>query len=124
VKGRAKLVAALIAVTPVGASAAAPANEAELGQAVYSNCAACHGDKGQGGFAPPFAGNPDLRDGPAMIAHVVAGSVNMPPFGDQLSPDQIAAVLNHVRNSWGNRAATVNAADVAAVERQVAPKRK
>jgi cytochrome c oxidase cbb3-type subunit 2 len=46
----------------------------------------------------------------------------MPPFGDQLSPAEIAAVLNHVRNSWGNKAEPIGAADVAAVERQLSRK--
>jgi cytochrome c oxidase cbb3-type subunit 2 len=39
----------------------------------------------------------------------------MPPFGPQLSDEQIAAVMNHERTSWGNAARTVSAADVAAV---------
>ena len=116
------MLTAKLALGSVAVVAAPPANEAELGGALYGNCAACHGDAGQGGFAPPFAGNPDLRDGPAMIAHVVGGSANMPPFGGQLSPAEIAAVLNHVRNSWGNHAAPIAATEVAAIATQpVAP---
>lgn len=118
--------ASALLLSPLGASAAAPANNAELGSAIYTNCAGCHGDHGQGGFAPPFAGNSDLKDSRAMIAHVVTGSANMPPFGGQLAAAQIAAVLNHVRNSWGNKAPPVGAAEVTAVEKPLAaaPERK
>ncbi len=119
---RAKLAAVLVVMLGAGpliAVAALPANEAELGSAVYSNCAACHGDAGQGGFAPAFAANANLKATQAAIIHVVAGSVNMPPFGDQLSDAEIAAVLNHVRNSWGNHGEPIAAADVAAVEKQL-----
>ena len=36
----------------------------------------------------------------------------MPPFAQQLSDEDIAAVLTYVRNSWGNRAPAVSPADV------------
>ncbi|RYD86883.1 MAG: cytochrome c, partial [Sphingomonadales bacterium] len=94
---RAKLAATLVAMFalgPVVAAGLAPASEADLGRALYSNCAACHGDAGQGGFAPAFVANANLKDGRAAIAHVLVGSVNMPPFAEQLSNAEIAAVLN------------------------------
>lgn len=37
----------------------------------------------------------------------------MPGFADQLDDDQVAAIVNHERTSWGNDAPTVAAADVA-----------
>lgn len=117
-------IGALLAPGAIMAGAAAPADQAELGRATYTNCAACHGASGQGGFAPPFVANPDLKDAPAAIAHIVGGSVNMPPFGGQLSAAEIAAVLNYVRNSWGNRADLIGAADVAAVEGRLAAARQ
>jgi mono/diheme cytochrome c family protein len=113
---------AILALIPVIAAAALPTSEAELGRAVYSNCAGCHGESGQGGFAPPLAGSATLKEDQAAIIHVVAGSVNMPSFGEQLSDAEIAAVLNHVRNSWGNKAAPIKPADVAAVEQQLSGK--
>ena len=97
---------------------ATPASAADdPGRALYTNCAACHGEAGQGGFAPPFAANPNLADGRYVIDHVLNGSVAMPPFRGQLSPAEIAAVINHIRNNWGNRAEPVSAADVAKAER-------
>ena len=111
-----------LALVPVIVAAALPTSEAELGRAVYSNCAGCHGAAGQGAFAPPLAGSATLKEDQAAIIHVVAGSVNMPPFGEQLSDAEIAAVLNHVRNSWGNKAPPIKAADVAATSKQLAGK--
>jgi cytochrome c oxidase cbb3-type subunit 2 len=37
----------------------------------------------------------------------------MPAFKDVLNDDDLAAVLNHERTSWGNEAPTVRGADVA-----------
>ena len=37
----------------------------------------------------------------------------MPAFGWKLGDDQIGAVLTYIRNSWGNAASAVSAADVA-----------
>ena len=112
----------LVALGPAVVAAGLPANEAELGRAVYTNCVACHGERGQGGFAPPLVGSATLREDQAAIVHVVSGSVNMPPFGEQLSDAEIAAVLNHVRNSWGNKAAPIRPGDVAVIERQLGGK--
>ena len=36
----------------------------------------------------------------------------MPPFTDQLSNEEIAAIANHERTSWGNDASTLSAEDV------------
>ena len=40
------------------------------------------------------------------IAGVVYPSP-MPPFADQLKDDEIAAVINHERSSWGNKSPIV-----------------
>jgi mono/diheme cytochrome c family protein len=39
----------------------------------------------------------------------------MPAFADQLSDVQIAAIIDHERSSWGNRAPSVTAKDIATV---------
>jgi mono/diheme cytochrome c family protein len=36
----------------------------------------------------------------------------MPPFAQTLSDDDIAALLTHLRGSWGNRAAAVSSVQV------------
>jgi mono/diheme cytochrome c family protein len=44
----------------------------------------------------------------------------MPAFKQQLQDDEIAAVLTHVRQQWGNSAAAVKAETVAAVREATA----
>ena len=39
----------------------------------------------------------------------------MPPWANSLNDEQIAAVLTHIRSSWGNTAAPVTAEEVAGV---------
>lgn len=87
-------------------------------QVFRDTCIACHGADGQGKPEefPPFAGNRDLflsPDFPAVVAlNGIEGPIEvdgqsfdnlMPPF-DFLSDEEIAAVVNYVRSSWGNEA--------------------
>ena len=51
-----------------------------------------------GGYAPATASNPR--------------PYGMPPFVPLLSDGDVAEVLTHVRNSWGNQAGHVSAFDV------------
>jgi cytochrome c oxidase cbb3-type subunit 2 len=39
-------------------------------------------------------------------------SAAMPPFSEQLSDEEVAAIINHERTSWGNDAPTVTAEQV------------
>ncbi len=110
------------AITALSAVSFAAANGAsasvDLGRATYSDCSACHGKEGLGGVAPPFAGNERLKITEYVISHILNGSANMPTFKDQLSNVEIAAVINHVRTSWGNGAERISSADVAKVRQQ------
>ena len=88
------------------------------GREIFSQqCIACHQPDGKGvpGQFPPLAGNPDLflaRDFPArMVLFGMSGKIKvmgqeidgaMPPLGDQLKDDEIAAVVNYVRGAFGN----------------------
>lgn len=91
-------------------------------------CVACHQANGQGlpGVFPPLAGSEWVQGragtAAAILLHGVTGSLSvkgvtyqgaMPAFGGQLSDEQIAAVLTHVRAQWGNTAAPVSAQAVA-----------
>jgi len=113
--------AAVLALGSCGSSArpnTVPADRAapdSLGAALYTNCAACHGPIGQGGFGPPLAGNERLAETDYLIAHVLDGSPMMPAFRDQLTPPEIAAVLSHVR-TWGKDLRPVTAAQVQAIQ--------
>jgi cytochrome c oxidase cbb3-type subunit 2 len=101
---------------------------ADLGQKVYSNkCASCHQANGKGvpGTFPPLAGDPVVtaKDPTEHVDTIVNGlqgktiqgtdyAAAMPPFGGQLSAEELAAVVNHERTSWGNDAPTVTVEEV------------
>ncbi len=77
------------------------------GEAVYTqNCAACHQAKGQGmpPTFPAIAGSELILKAPLNehIGRVVNGGAGMPPFGEQLSPVDLAAVVTYQRNAFGN----------------------
>jgi mono/diheme cytochrome c family protein len=92
-------------------SGAAPQSD---GATLYAeNCARCHGAKGEGvaGNFPNLAGNAAITNAPAdnLEAMILggfqawhAGEAFMPEFGQRLGDDQIAAIANYVRTTWGN----------------------
>jgi mono/diheme cytochrome c family protein len=117
-----------------GASAAAQPEPAEAerilkqGKKLYGElCVDCHGGKGQGSAPdyPPLAGNHAIG-GPQPVNAIravlnggfppsTAGNpypFGMPPFGPQLSDQEMAALVSYVRNSWGNQGGFVSASDV------------
>jgi ubiquinol-cytochrome c reductase cytochrome b subunit len=111
-------------------AAAGGAGSATAGATVYNtNCAGCHGANGQGqpGLFPPLAQNPAVTGDPNAVIKIVAnglsGSVTvkganysgqMPAWKGQLTNKQIADVVTYIRNAWGNKAAPVTEAQVAA----------
>jgi mono/diheme cytochrome c family protein len=100
---------------------------AATGAQLYTaNCSACHGATGAGvpGAFPPLAGDPAVLDANpkthiGVILHGLHGKAfagtayasQMPPFA-QLSDNDIAAIVDHERTSWGNAAPTINPDDV------------
>jgi mono/diheme cytochrome c family protein len=80
------------------------------------NCASCHQASGQGiaGSIGPLPGNPAViaRKPIDAIAAVLQGIpardgvAAMPGFGGSMDDGGIAAVVNYVRTSWGNTAAS------------------
>lgn len=93
---------------------AATANDADLGAAIYTNCAGCHGPSGEGAYGVPLIHNQNLKNIKYVIKHILDGSANMPPFKEQLSPKEIAAVITYISTSWGNGLPSVSVADVKA----------
>jgi mono/diheme cytochrome c family protein len=81
------------------------------------NCAACHQRTGQGvpGAFPALAGNPFVQ-GPhdELAATVLLGRGGMPAYANELTDEQLAAVLTYLRGAWGNTAAPVTTEDIAA----------
>ena len=117
------------APAPTSTRGAAPGALMQRGERIYAQqCAWCHGEQGQGqpGAFPPLAGNRAVTLGPTInLVNIVrqggylpatAGNPRphgMPPFGHVLEDADIAAVLSHVRGSWGNDAPALSLQDVA-----------
>lgn len=96
----------------------------EKGKQVYATtCQACHQATGAGipGAFPPLAEsewvNGSDRRMVAIVLHGLQGEVTvkgqkyqgaMPPFKDQLKPEDVAAVATYVRGSFGNKAGAVS----------------
>ena len=121
---------------PAAASAPAPSaplpseGEAISGSKVFaSTCAGCHGPEGAGvaGVFPSLASNEvvnaaDPTEHINVVLHGLQGravggttySAQMPAFGPQLSDQEIAAVIDFERTSWGNHGTPVSAQQVAA----------
>ena len=115
--------------SPSGGAATQPSNAVmDRGGKLYAqHCAQCHQDQGQGsGLAwPPLAGNPTVT-APSPInairlvldgAYAPATAANprphgMPPFGQVLGDNDIAALVSFIRFSWDNRASAVTAFEV------------
>jgi mono/diheme cytochrome c family protein len=88
------------------------------------NCAACHQEDGKGieGAFPALAGDAFVLDDPAKPIHVVLeGRAGMPTFKADLTDQQIAAALTHVRTSWGNAAGPITPEQVRALRVGDAP---
>lgn len=98
----------------------------DLGQRLYMDtCARCHGEDGTGLKVEGSETNylvKRLRDTPnlavaespyKLLFKVVTGTptsgdVHMPAWGPRLTNEEIVAVVNFVRNSWGHDASLIN----------------
>ena len=71
------------------------------GAAIFGQkCSGCHGGDGSGGIGPRLAGGrvvADFPDPQQQIAFVTNGRGGMPAFGQRLSPEEIAAVVDYTR---------------------------
>jgi heme/copper-type cytochrome/quinol oxidase subunit 2 len=117
---------------------ASGANQGEVnGAQLYAkNCVACHGQNGQGtpGTYPPLVGarfttQEDMkREHVEIVLNGLQGELTvkgvtyngiMQPFGGRLNDEEVAAVVNHERTSWGNDGGTVDAEFVATVRAEL-----
>lgn len=78
------------------------------GAELYANvCQACHMQDGKGavgaGAYPSLADDKKLESGGYPVYVVVNGLRGMPPFGPMMSDEQVAAVVNYLRTSFGNK---------------------
>ncbi|MGE3907441.1 MAG: cytochrome c [Reyranellaceae bacterium] len=79
----------------------------QTGEELYANvCQACHMGQGQGavgaGRYPALAKNPNVESGDYLVYVILHGLKGMPPLGQMMSDEQIAAVVNYLRTSFGN----------------------
>jgi mono/diheme cytochrome c family protein len=81
-----------------GGTEAGATGDASAGSSIFAeNCSVCHGATGHGG-----AGGPDLRTMPlaqteaGAVQQVTNGGGGMPPFGGQLSSEEISDVAAYV----------------------------
>ncbi|MEZ4377202.1 MAG: cbb3-type cytochrome c oxidase subunit II [Gemmatimonadales bacterium] len=114
-----------------GKAATPPPTADNHGAIVYdTRCSSCHQPAGQGlpGAFPPLAGDPVVQaEDPTRHVEIVLFGLSgasiegtayvspMPAWGTSLSDDEIAAVVNHERSSWGNAAPPVTAEFVARI---------
>ncbi|HET6628158.1 MAG TPA: cytochrome c [Woeseiaceae bacterium] len=112
-------------------TAVAAAEQFPEGHRVYvDNCIGCHGYEGEGlpDVFPPLDGRATvLSPNATSLIHAVLRGISeastearptrirMPGFAWKLSDEQVAAVVNYVRNAWGNHASTVDASAVAEI---------
>lgn len=104
----------------------APLNTADLtekGKQIFTTtCQACHQASGAGipGAFPPLDGSEwvagSAQQMAAIVLHGIQGEItvkgqkfnsNMPTFKDQLSSEDIAAVITYVRQAWSNKASAL-----------------
>ena len=105
---------ALLAVATLGARTASSQEifagkyPQQTGEDLFKNiCQGCHMPDAKGaigaGAYPALAANPRLAAAIYPVNVVLHGQRAMPPFGESLSDEQIASVLNYVRTHFGNR---------------------
>ena len=96
-----------------------PAQTAALDGAVLytQNCQACHQANGEGlkGAFPPLKGSLVVNDANAeLMIRIILQGYNarqeyavMPAFAAKLTDTEIASIMTHERNAWGNKADAV-----------------
>ena len=95
------------------------------GKLLYTtHCQACHQANGEGlkGAFPALKGSPAVLDtDPGLMVSIIMKGYDareeygaMPAVGtnSNLKPEEIAAIMNHERSSWGNNARKVSAQEV------------
>jgi mono/diheme cytochrome c family protein len=112
---------------PATAGAPAPAQRTPeqeqlfaRGKALYAtDCQGCHGEQGQGianvgaALAASRLVNADPSVGMRILTAGKEGTIGlMPPAGQTMSDEDLAAVLTFVRGSWGNPGAPLSPAEV------------
>ena len=96
------------------------------GTALYAqHCAACHQPDGTGlvGAFPPLVGSPIVNDTDIdLYVKIILQGYDarsefgiMPGFAEQLTDEEITAIINHERSSWGNKAEPIEVEKVKSI---------
>ena len=101
------------------------------GAPIYSaRCIVCHqqGGTGMPGIFPPLTNSDWVTGNPENVVRIILQGIGgpidvagqsynsvMPGLATQLSDEEIAAVVTHIRGSFGNTASAVSTADVARI---------
>ncbi len=93
---------------------------AENGEQLFlANCAECHQVDGQGipNIYPALDGNETVNGSGVDVALVLRiGRGEMPSFMGSLSADEMAAIINYVRNAWSNSGQLISAETIEGLE--------
>ncbi|WNJ18241.1 cytochrome c [Pontibacter sp. G13] len=97
-------------------------SEGGAGAKVYAaRCANCHMESGQGlgKMIPSMVQSPAVLNGQGNLACLIRNGIakdtakvgpGMPGF--ELSPSELVAVINYMKNAWGNQGGEVTFAEV------------
>jgi mono/diheme cytochrome c family protein len=113
------ILAFLILIVPACQRGPSDQELVEQGEEVYTvSCSRCHQPDGMGvdPVYPELAGNAfvTVREPHRVVDVIVHGRGGMPGFADNLSREEIAAVVSYIRTAWGNNASIVSPGQVVA----------
>lgn len=123
-------------IAAAGRPASAFSDTPKAAKLYEQHCAQCHGDKGQGiaNAYPALAGNRAVTMAATenLVQMVLNGGFapatqgnprpfGMPPFVLLLNDSEVAAVVTHIRKSWGNQASDITPMEVQGIRANQAP---
>ena len=100
----------LLALSATWQQTAVAAEQSE--ELFLKNCAECHQTDGLGitGIYPTLVGNEVVLGSAVDVALVlIIGRGEMPSFINAISNEDMASIINYVRNAWGNEGASISA---------------
>ncbi|MDE0733127.1 MAG: cytochrome c [Gammaproteobacteria bacterium] len=94
---------------------------AENGEQLFlENCAECHQADGKGlaNIYPTLAGSEVVKGSGVDVALVlIIGRGEMPSFSGSISDEDIATIINYVRNAWGNSGDFISAKTINSLQK-------
>src|SRR4051812_4763320 len=125
-----------------GGEQVAELSQADRGKKIFlANCAVCHQPSGLGAasqVSPPLAGSEFVNGGTRRLGMIVLkglqgplkvkgaqyGTAVMQPWDTTLNDQKIADVLTFIRQEWGNTGGPVSPEGVAALRKELAPRKQ